>query len=138
MVGHLLDHFVFKSRRLKERTKWIVFGLYASAIFCTFWWFRGAAWGIDGPVKEHWGLLWRKVRLCFTAPFIARCVELGTDADLTDVEHLRQSQLEETKGRSPLSFIDIFGIMMDAQISRHPQPHSLELLSDRKCFLRCM
>lgn len=28
--------------------------------------------------------------------------------------------------------------MMDAQISRHPQPHSLELLSGRKRFLRCI
>ena len=68
MAGHLLDHFVFKSRRLKERTKWIVFGLYAGAIVGIFWWFRGVAWGIEGPIKEHWGLLWRKVRLCFIAP----------------------------------------------------------------------
>ena len=97
MVGHLLDHFVFKSRRLKERTKWIVFGSYVSAIVCTFWWFRGTAWGIDGPIKEHWGLLWRKVRFRVTDSVIARCVELVTDADLTDVEHLRQSQLEQTK-----------------------------------------
>ena len=79
MVGHLLDHFVFKSRRLKEETKWIVFGLYASAIVCTFLWFRGVAWGIDGPIKEHWGLLWRKVRPSCYGPTIARCVELMTD-----------------------------------------------------------
>lgn len=106
MVGHLLDHFVFKSRRLKERTKWIVFGLYASAIVCTFLWFRGVAWGIDGPIKEHWGLLWRKVRLGFYNSTIARCVELMTDGELTDVEYLRQSQLEETKGRGALPFVD--------------------------------
>jgi len=107
MVGHLLDHFVFKSRRLKERTKWIVFGLYAGAIVGIFWWFRGVAWGIDGPVKEHWGLLWRKVRLRSIA-HDARCVELVTDAGLSDLEYLRQSQLEETKGRSPLSFVNNF------------------------------
>ena len=34
------------------------------------------------------------------------CVELTTDADLIDMEHLRQSQLEETKGRGLLSPAD--------------------------------
>jgi len=59
MFAHLLDHFIFSSRRLSDRTKWIVFGVCAFAIFATFWWFRGVAFGIDGPINEHWGLLWR-------------------------------------------------------------------------------
>ena len=33
------------------------------------------------------------------------CVELVTDADLIDLEYLRQSQLEETKGRT---FVNTF------------------------------
>ena len=35
---------------------------------------------------------------------VARCIELVTDPNLTDLEYLRQSKLEETKGRNPLSF----------------------------------
>ncbi|EGN95845.1 glycosyltransferase family 39 protein [Serpula lacrymans var. lacrymans S7.3] len=46
MFSHLLDHFIFSSRRWKEKTKKNFF--------------RGLAWGIDGPINEHWGLLWRK------------------------------------------------------------------------------
>lgn len=63
MLGHLFDHLIFKSRRLKQQTKWIVFGLATGIIVGTFWWFSGVAFGIEGPIKEHWGLLWRKVRL---------------------------------------------------------------------------
>ncbi|KAA1469296.1 glycosyltransferase family 39 protein [Dentipellis sp. KUC8613] len=59
MAAHLLDHFFFTSRRLSERAKWIVFGTVAFTIVATFWWFRGVAFGIDGPVNEHWGLQWR-------------------------------------------------------------------------------
>ncbi|GBE81826.1 Dolichyl-phosphate-mannose--protein mannosyltransferase 2 [Sparassis crispa] len=59
MLAHLIDHFIFTSRRLSERTKWITFGFCVSAIVFTFWWFKGVAFGIDGPVKEHWGLQWR-------------------------------------------------------------------------------
>lgn len=62
-ASHVLDHFVFTSRRLSEKTKWIVFGTVAFLIFATFWWFRGVAFGIDGPINEHWGLKWRSVRL---------------------------------------------------------------------------
>ncbi|KAI0819094.1 glycosyltransferase family 39 protein [Irpex lacteus] len=60
MLAHLLDHFIFTAKRLTERTKWIVFGVSAFTIFATFWWFRGLAFGIDGPINEHWGLQWRK------------------------------------------------------------------------------
>lgn len=62
MGAHLLDHFVFSSRRLKQQTKMIVFGVITFLIVANFWWFRGVAFGIDGPVNEHWGLHWRKVR----------------------------------------------------------------------------
>lgn len=60
MVGHLFDHLVFKSRRFSERTKWIIFAIASGIVIGVFWWFRGVAFGIDGPIKEHWGLLWRK------------------------------------------------------------------------------
>ena len=74
MFGHLLDHFVFTSRRLSDRTKQIVFGVTVFAIVGTFWWFRGVAWGIDGPINEHWGLKWRSVRLRFTTD---SCAHVG-------------------------------------------------------------
>jgi hypothetical protein len=61
MAAHLLDHFIFSSRRLRHRTKAIVFGVTAFAIVGTFWWFRNVAFGMDGPIADHWGLRWRKV-----------------------------------------------------------------------------
>ena len=64
-ASHVLDHFVFTSRRLSEKTKWIVFGTVAFLIFATFWWFKGVAFGIDGPINEHWGLKWRSVGTSF-------------------------------------------------------------------------
>ncbi|TFY64691.1 hypothetical protein EVJ58_g2453 [Rhodofomes roseus] len=57
--AHVLDHFVFTTRRLTERTKWIVFGVVVFSIVATFWWFRGVAFGIDGSINDHWGLKWR-------------------------------------------------------------------------------
>jgi len=57
--AHVLDHFVFTTRRLSERTKWIVFAVVVTAIVGTFWWFRGVAFGIDGPINDHWGIKWR-------------------------------------------------------------------------------
>ncbi|KAG1863599.1 glycosyltransferase family 39 protein [Suillus subalutaceus] len=59
MLAHLLDHFIF-SARWKESTKRAAFGICAFLIVGNFWWFRGMAWGIDGPINDHWGLLWRK------------------------------------------------------------------------------
>jgi hypothetical protein len=61
MFGHLLDHFIFSSRRFSTNTKWIAFGIVAGSIFITFWWFKGLAFGIAGPMNQHWGLHWRKV-----------------------------------------------------------------------------
>jgi len=62
MLAHVLDHFVFSARYLSQRTKAITFGTIAFIIVGTFWWFRGVAFGIDGPVNKHWGLQWREVR----------------------------------------------------------------------------
>ncbi|KAG8715333.1 Protein O-mannosyltransferase 2 [Ceratobasidium sp. 423] len=59
MVGHLFNHFVFAAR-IAERTKWIVFGAAVSVIVSVFWWFRGIAFGITGPIGDYWGLGWRK------------------------------------------------------------------------------
>ncbi|KAI0320711.1 glycosyltransferase family 39 protein [Amylostereum chailletii] len=59
MFGHLLDHFLFTARRLTEKTKSIAFGVAVFLIVSSFWWFRGVAWGIDGPIDDHWGLGWR-------------------------------------------------------------------------------
>jgi dolichyl-phosphate-mannose-protein mannosyltransferase len=61
MFAHLLDHFVFSSRRLRTKTKAIVFGTCAFSIIACFWWFKGLAFGVDGPITDHWGLEWRKV-----------------------------------------------------------------------------
>lgn len=61
MLAHVLDHFIFSARNLTQRTKAIVFGAIAFIIVATFWWFSGVAFGINGPVNNHWGLQWRKV-----------------------------------------------------------------------------
>ncbi|KAJ7284717.1 glycosyltransferase family 39 protein [Mycena rebaudengoi] len=60
MTAHLLDHFIFSARRLTLRTKWIAFGICAGSVLFCFWWFKAVAFGIDGPITEHKGLLWRK------------------------------------------------------------------------------
>ncbi|CAK5268589.1 unnamed protein product [Mycena citricolor] len=60
MVAHLLDHFVFSSRRWSMRVKIGVFGFCAGSVLLTFWWFKGVAFGIDGPIQKHKGLLWRE------------------------------------------------------------------------------
>lgn len=64
MAGNLLDHFIFKSRRFTERTKWIAFTLVAGSIVGTFWLFRACAWGIEGPASALVGRRWRKVSWC--------------------------------------------------------------------------
>lgn len=61
MFAHLVDHFFLSNRRLAENTKWVVFGITAVAIIGNFWWFKGLAFGVEGPIKDHTGLLWRKV-----------------------------------------------------------------------------
>jgi len=72
MLAHVLDHFVFSARGLSERTKMIVFSGVSFVIVASFWWFKGVAFGIEGPVNEHWGLGWRKV--CFALPFSLYCL----------------------------------------------------------------
>ena len=63
MLAHLLDHFVFSARAFSARVKQIVFGVCAFIIVGTFWWFKGVAFGINGPINDHWGLKWRSVRI---------------------------------------------------------------------------
>ncbi|KAF9532737.1 glycosyltransferase family 39 protein [Crepidotus variabilis] len=60
MFAHVLDHFIFSSRRLSFKTKSISFGVISFIIFATFWWFKGVAFGIKGPINDHKGLGWRK------------------------------------------------------------------------------
>ena len=62
MLAHLVDHMFFSSRLLKERTKNIVFAVCVAAVVACFLWFRGLAFGMEGPIKDTWGLGWRKVR----------------------------------------------------------------------------
>lgn len=61
MLAHLIDHFVFTTKRLTEKIKWIAFGVCVFILVSAFWWFKGLAFGMDGPINEHWGLQWRKV-----------------------------------------------------------------------------
>ena len=63
MLSHVLDHFIFSSRRYTKKTKNIVFGVLAFIVVLNFWWFKGVVFGIPGPIGEHKGLQWRKV--CF-------------------------------------------------------------------------
>jgi len=60
MLAHLLDHFIFSSRRWSQKTKAISFAICAGSVVLCFWWFKGVAFGIDGPIAQHKGLLWRK------------------------------------------------------------------------------
>ncbi|KIM58534.1 glycosyltransferase family 39 protein [Scleroderma citrinum Foug A] len=59
MFAHVLDHCIF-SAQWKEKTKRVGFGIVALLIVANFWWFRGLAWGVAGPINDHWGLQWRK------------------------------------------------------------------------------
>jgi dolichyl-phosphate-mannose-protein mannosyltransferase len=61
MLAHLLDHSIFSSAVLTFRTKAIAFTIIALMITGCFWWFKAVAFGIEGPIHEHKGLLWRKV-----------------------------------------------------------------------------
>ena len=83
MLGHMLDHFIFSSRRFSEKTKLYTFGGIAFTIFACFWWFKGVSFGIDGPINEHWGLGWRKVSI-----LSARAALLSAD-ELPELEYLQ-------------------------------------------------
>jgi len=63
MMGHMLDTFVFQRSSRSNRARWIWFGLCAGSVFLCFMWFRGVAFGITGPIKDHRGLKWRKVSI---------------------------------------------------------------------------
>lgn len=62
MLSHVLDHFIFSSKRYTTKTKSIVFGVLSFILLFTFWWFKDVAFGIEGPVNETKGLQWREVR----------------------------------------------------------------------------
>ncbi|KAL0580607.1 Dolichyl-phosphate-mannose--protein mannosyltransferase 2 [Marasmius crinis-equi] len=65
MFGHVLDHFLFQpssyfTRRFGMQGKMIAFGIVAGIIVGVFWWFKALAFGVHGPMNDHWGLGWRK------------------------------------------------------------------------------
>ncbi|KAF8804399.1 hypothetical protein BYT27DRAFT_7194377 [Phlegmacium glaucopus] len=63
MLSHVLDHFIFSSKRYTKKTMNIVFGVLAFIIVFTFWRFKGVVFGITGPIAEYKGLQWRKLLL---------------------------------------------------------------------------
>lgn len=66
MLGNLLDHFIFKSRRFTPRAKAIAFGVISFAVAATFVYFKDTAWGIEGPAAVAMkGRKWRKVAFPF-------------------------------------------------------------------------
>lgn len=69
MLSHVLDHFIFSSKRYTKKTKNIVFGVLAFIVVLNFWWFKGVVFGIHGPIGEHKGLQWRKVCVVFVFTF---------------------------------------------------------------------
>jgi hypothetical protein len=96
MAGHVFDQLIFAHRRkYSELTKSIVFGISALAITGTFWWFRAISFGMTGPVRDYWGLQWRKVcdsgRSCFRCQewFAHSClVRIGTSTKLVCHAHV--------------------------------------------------
>ena len=61
MLSHVLDHFIFSSRRYTKKTKNIVFGVLVFIVVFNFWWFKGLAFGVQGPIGDYKGLQWRNV-----------------------------------------------------------------------------
>jgi len=61
MLSHLLDHFIFSSRRFSTKSKAISFGVLLFTIVSIWWWFKGVSFGITGPVNDNKRLQWRKV-----------------------------------------------------------------------------
>ena len=62
MFADVLDHCIFLVQ-WKDHMKHVAFGVVALLVVTNFWWFKGVAWGIEGPINDHWGLQWRKVCL---------------------------------------------------------------------------
>ncbi|KAG8988241.1 Protein O-mannosyltransferase 2 [Tulasnella sp. 427] len=60
MLGHFFDHFIFSARRLSERVKTAAFIVLYVVIVGVWWWFKDIAFGVEGPIADHWGLGWRK------------------------------------------------------------------------------
>ncbi|KAF6763572.1 glycosyltransferase family 39 protein [Ephemerocybe angulata] len=48
MFGHVLDHFIFSSRRFSTRTKATAFGVLVSILVATFWWLVVWRLGLTG------------------------------------------------------------------------------------------
>jgi len=72
MAGHVMDQLVFaERRRFTPMTKNVVFGISAFIVVGTFWWFRAMSFGIEGPVGDHSGWQWRKVRWFVQFSFVA-------------------------------------------------------------------
>jgi len=65
MLSHLLDHFIFSSRRFSTKSKAISFGVLSFTIISIWWWFKGVSFGITGPVNDNKRLQWRKVSNVF-------------------------------------------------------------------------
>lgn len=80
MLVHLLDHFLWNASTARYRirpsrsssasaaqaraplsdlTKNVTFTLIAGAVVGVFWFFRGTAWGMDGPIVKKNGIKWR-------------------------------------------------------------------------------
>jgi len=60
MLGWTIDHSIFQSRAMGQRTKSIVFVVCAVALAGVWFWFKGVSFGIYGDINDHWGLQWRK------------------------------------------------------------------------------
>lgn len=91
MFAHLVDHFVFSAKRWSERVKWVVFGILVAILVGSFWWFKGIAFGIEGPINNHWGLRWRQVRLSSALDDAVQSAHLpGSELEyLRIIPHLR-------------------------------------------------
>ncbi|KAF8800041.1 hypothetical protein BYT27DRAFT_7263183 [Phlegmacium glaucopus] len=90
MLSHVLDHFIFSSKRYTKKTTNIVFGVLACIIIFTFWWFKGVVFGITGPIAEHKGLRWRKPQVVAVVAVEEEVVEEPEEAqtlslNLTDM-----------------------------------------------------
>lgn len=59
MAGHVLDHLFFSATRLSPTVRLASFAIWTFAVVASFWWFKDLALGIDGPVNDHNGWLWR-------------------------------------------------------------------------------
>lgn len=80
---------------LMTRIKLYVFIVVSSAIVVTFWWFRSVAWGIQGPVRDVWGLGWREVSFLKVS-----CCRISNHGFFSDLEHISLSARWQREERS--------------------------------------